>query len=732
MVSTASALQQLVSPLAGRSTEIREALNADFEMADTFMLKTMLAHWVMASTIMGVAHGYYLAGFIGGAIITGLAATAYHFLRGTIYSRLVMAVCLMLFSALFIQQSLGRIEYHFHVFGALAFLLRYKDIRPVVIAVVTIALHHLIFSYCQQFGVTVLGAPIVVFNYGTGLDIVFLHAAFVVFEAIFLVHITFQLTQQFCERTHEANENLEILDTLRHAISTKDLSARVSSSNTRADVVNQLLRMMTQNLATRQAMDMASTALIIADNDSVIADHNAAARRLFDEARQDYRDQGVDFDPAELVGERLDKFISERLVTGEPVPELRALENTTTYDLAVGERYYRVVVNPVVSDTGERLGGIYEWSDRTSEVMIEREVHDIVEAASRGDLSGRIPTDTHHDFYDVLAANMNQLVEVSEQVISDCSSALSALAAGDLTKVVEKQYEGQFGKLKSDVNSTINRLADVVSEIKSTASELDSNAAELERSNVDVSHSNHLQVEQLTEIASNMAEMTDSVMSSAENAQRADELTERASGHAKHGGKVIGEAVAAMSEVTEASAKIAEITSVIDEIAFQTNLLALNASVEAARAGEHGRGFAIVASEVRNLAGRSATAAKEISDLISDTLEKVSAGARMVDESGETLDKIVASVDEVRCAVAGIADAGQQQSEGIQKVNDAVSSMHAMTQGNSTLVDEAANAGQRMGRESRSLRELMSVFTVDSDASDDEIPVATQQRATGR
>jgi methyl-accepting chemotaxis protein len=311
---------------------------------------------------------------------------------------------------------------------------------------------------------------------------------------------------------------------------------------------------------------------------------------------------------------------------------------------------------------------------------------------------------------------MNRLVGVSEQVISDCSSVLSALSEGDLTKVVDNHYHGQFGKLQNDLNSTTNRLAEVVSEIKSTAAEIDSSTAQIASGSLDVSQSNREQVDHLTETASNMSEMTDLVLTSAENARRADELTERARDHAKHGGNVIGEAVSAMSEVTAASAKIADITSVIDEIAFQTNLLALNASVEAARAGDHGRGFAIVASEVRNLAGRSATAAKEINALISDTLEKVSAGAHMVDESGQTLQKIVQSVEEVRDSVAGIATAGQQQSDGIQKVNDSILTMREITRKNSSVVDKAAEAGQRMGEKSRSLRRLMDTFSVNGKA----------------
>lgn len=725
MTGLAEILRPFVAPSRGKSREVQQELLSDFEQADSFILKTLLAHWAMASTIMGLAQGYYLAGFVGGGIICGFAAIAYRYLRGTIYSRLVMAVSLMLFSALFIQQSLGRIEFHFHVFGALAFLLRYKDVRPVLIAVIATALHHLIFSYCQQFNVSILGAPIVIFNYGAGLQIVLLHAAFVIFEAVFLGHIIIQLTEQFCRSSHQANENLKILDTLRHVISTKDLFARVESDSAGAEVINELLSVMTKNVATREAMDKASTALVITNNDSIIVDHNLAARRLFESMYQDYTDQGIQFAPAELVGEPIDKFVAVQSKSAKRLPDLDFLQKPVTCDFEVGEKRVRVIVSPVIRAEGERLGAIFEWSDRTNEVTIQQAVKSMVEAASRGDLSGRISTNSNDDFYDSLATDVNRLVDVSEQVISDCSTVLSALSAGDLTKLVKNQYQGQFGKLQCDVNSTIGRLAEMVSEIKATASEIDLSAADIERGNLSVSSSNRLQVDQLTETASNMNEMTESVLASAENAQLAGELTERASNHATHGGKVVGKAVSAMAEVTAASAKIAEITSVIDEIAFQTNLLALNASVEAARAGDRGRGFAVVASEVRNLAGRSATAAREIKDLISDALEKVSAGASMVNESGDTLQKIVGSVNEVREAVAGIAAAGQRQSDGIRKVNDAVSMMHEMTRKNSALVDQTAEASQRMGLKSQSLRELVNAFSVDSDSSRDRFLAAS-------
>ena len=210
--------------------------------------------------------------------------------------------------------------------------------------------------------------------------------------------------------------------------------------------------------------------------------------------------------------------------------------------------------------------------------------------------------------------------------------------------------------------------------------------------------------------------MTSTVRQNAENAKRADRLAAEATEHAQKGGHVVQNAVEAMNAITASSKKIADIISVIDEIAFQTNLLALNAAVEAARAGEQGRGFAVVAAEVRNLAGRSATAAKEIKDLIEDSVDKVDEGSKLVDESGQTLSEIMTSVKHVSDIIAEISAASQEQSDGIEQVNTAVSQMDTMTQQNAALVEEAAAASMSMGDQARSLSELVSYFRTKSMA----------------
>lgn len=273
---------------------------------------------------------------------------------------------------------------------------------------------------------------------------------------------------------------------------------------------------------------------------------------------------------------------------------------------------------------------------------------------------------------------------------------------GDLTYRLP-QLDAEFGEIATSLNGFIEKLHEIISTTKSLSASMSSGTLQIARGNDDLSQRTQQQAAALEETASSMEEMTATVKQNADNARQANQLSTNARAHAEKGGAVVQRAVGAMEEINASSRKIADIISVIDEIAFQTNLLALNAAVEAARAGEQGRGFAVVASEVRSLAQRSATAAKEIKDLINDSVEKVNAGTQLVDESGRTLNDIMESVKRVSDIVAEIAAASEEQAQGIDQVNNAVSQMDTTTQQNAALVEEASAASKALEQQSQGL-----------------------------
>jgi methyl-accepting chemotaxis protein len=341
---------------------------------------------------------------------------------------------------------------------------------------------------------------------------------------------------------------------------------------------------------------------------------------------------------------------------------------------------------------------------------VSLEIRKLAEAAARGEFKTRGEVDRFQHDFRTMIVDLNRLMEVSDAGLNDIARVLSSLAGGDLTQRISAEYQGTFGAVKADTNSTVAKLGEIVAGIKDASNAISNASHEIATGNLDLSTRTERQASALGQTKELLQSLTAAVKSNADNAVQASTLASTTRALAEKGGAVVHEAVNAMNEIGVSSKRVVDIIAVIDEIAFQTNLLALNAAVEAARAGEHGRGFAVVASEVRSLAGRSAQAAREVKELINDSASKVDGGIRLVHESGTTLQDIVGSVKKVTDIIAEISAASREQAAEIEQVNGGVNDLDGVTQQNAALVEEAAAAAQSLEEQATRLAEAISIF----------------------
>jgi methyl-accepting chemotaxis protein len=306
------------------------------------------------------------------------------------------------------------------------------------------------------------------------------------------------------------------------------------------------------------------------------------------------------------------------------------------------------------------------------------------------------------------------LARIVARPLEQAVAIAEAVAAGNLAAEARASAQDETGKLLAALQRMSASLRHMVAEVRSGAHAIATASSQIAAGNADLSARTEEQASSLEETAASMEELTGTVKHNADNSRQAARLAGTAADVAVRGGAVVAEVVETMATIEAAARKIANITGVVDSIAFQTNILALNAAVEAARAGEQGRGFAVVAAEVRNLAQRSAAAAREIKTLIDDSVEKVGLGTRLAGQAGVTMDEVVASVRRVSDIVGEIGAASREQAEGIEQVNHAVVQMDQMTQQNATLVEEAAAASEAMQEQAQALTLAVSAFVLDA------------------
>ena len=462
------------------------------------------------------------------------------------------------------------------------------------------------------------------------------------------------------------------------------------------------------------ALDNVSSNVMVADNNGEVIYCNEAVLNMMRIAQDDIREQLPDFDSDKIVGANIDIFHKQ--------PEhqqrmLEALKSTHRGQIKVGKRSFILTANPVIDDQGERLGTVVEWADITDQLIAESQVEQMIQKASRGELDQRLDTELYSGFMNNISTGVNQLLDAIVVPVREVKRVISALAEGDLTQQMNGEFHGEFAELNEALNSSIRNLDNMVSEIRNAGANINTGSTEIASGNATLSTRTEAQAASLQETAASMEQMTSTVKQNADNAEEARKLAANAQNLAEKGGDISTKVISSMDDISASSSKIAEIIGVIDEIAFQTNLLALNAAVEAARAGEQGRGFAVVASEVRNLAQRSASAAKEIKELISDSVVKVEEGGLFVNESGKALSEIMNAISNVSQIISEIAAASREQAIGIEEVNIAVTQMDDGTQQNAALVEEVAAASSSLRDQANQLQGMVSVFTSSDEGS---------------
>ena len=449
------------------------------------------------------------------------------------------------------------------------------------------------------------------------------------------------------------------------------------------------------NLRIRNALDKCTTNVMIADNDLNIIYMNETVTAMMQRNEAELRKALPQFDATNLMGKNIDVFHKN---PAHQRDLLSALKTTYRNQIKVGNLYFGLIANPVLDAQGRRLGSVVEWADRTAEVGVETEVAAIVLAASQGDFSTRLRTEGKTGFFANLATGMNQLIETSEQGLTDVAEVLAAFAEGDLTRRIDRDYAGLFGRVKDSANSTAENLTRVMSEVRGAADALTGAANQVSATAQSLSQAASEQAASVEETTASIEVMSASITQNSDNAKVTDGMATKASREATDGGGAVDQTVTAMKQI---AAKI----GIVDDIAYQTNLLALNAAIEAARAGDHGKGFAVVAAEVRKLAERSQQAAKEIGELAGNSVSTA-------ERAGKLLSEIVPSIQKTSELVQEIAAASAEQSESVVQIGGAMGQLSKATQQNASASEQLAATSEELSGQAEQLQQSVAFFNL--------------------
>ena len=448
-----------------------------------------------------------------------------------------------------------------------------------------------------------------------------------------------------------------------------------------------------QNLRIKMALDSLPESVTVSDANAVLVHATPAAKNLLQKFG------GPGFNADAFYGNKLSSLFRDS-DTADRFD--RAVVSGEIVDLEIQSRQIRLLAKPILDSDGSRIGRVTHWVDRTDELAAEAELAALIDAAGRGDFSGRLSIDGKSGIIANLGAGMNQLMDTSEQGLTDVAIVLVAFAEGDLTQRIERDYQGLFGKVKDSANATAENLTRVMGEVRAAADALTGAANQVSATAQSLSQAASEQAASVEETTASIDVMSASISQNSDNAKVTDGMATKTSKEAVDGGSAVSQTVQAMKQI---AAKI----GIVDDIAYQTNLLALNAAIEAARAGEHGKGFAVVAAEVRKLAERSQEAAKEIGELAGSSVTTA-------ERAGKLLDAIVPSIQKTSELVQEIAASSAEQSESVVQIGGAMGQLSKATQQNASASEELAATSEELSAQAEQLQQSIAFFNVGDQA----------------